>query len=369
MKILLFILLLTISALYSQQNIAPHKLKPFYIEKDTIKKSYIIYSSDGKLFYVLSKINSDNVSLETLKMIYDSDTENFSVSDSFRKALILQSAKDSTDGFNWNEFFQILLATFLGSGATVFIAWFIYNQQKKDKEKADNKERFENLFLNLLNYQNEIINNISMEVVERGREFKFSNISFFRYIKIKMKLFYNNQLATYGKVDHIKSIIYEKEYQYYFADNYFLESSFNTFNQESPMRNPYNDVMDMMKDSSAYTYQKIYDVCYDYLGHYFRNLYNIIKFLENKENEIKTFGGDINSYVGMIQARMSFSELFILFYNGLLFEKMGKYIDKYHLIENLPYEDLMDEKHKDFYICKMKSKMYYHPIKPEQEDI
>ena len=94
---------------------------------------------------------------------------------------------------------------------------------------------------------------------------------------------------------------------------------------------------------------------YSQVGVYFRHLYHIIKFITDTEQlEIDTFcKGKSNSnveakyrgYAQFIQARMSFDELLLLFYNSFLFDKMKDYLIRYKLMENLNVEHLLKPNH------------------------
>lgn len=53
---------------------------------------------------------------------------------------------------------------------------------------------------------------------------------------------------------------------------------------------------------------------------------------------------------------MSSAELFLLFYNCLCFPKMKECVEYYDLLENLPFEDLIEEGHKAFYAKGLKSR-------------
>lgn len=85
------------------------------------------------------------------------------------------------------------------------------------------------------------------------------------------------------------------------------------------------------------------------LGHYFRNLYHILKFVNNS-TEINE--GEKFKYTSLVRALLSSYELALLFYNGL-----GEYgeeffkplIEKFSFLKNLDRELLLDKKHFDEY--------------------
>jgi len=72
------------------------------------------------------------------------------------------------------------------------------------------------------------------------------------------------------------------------------------------------------------------------LGHYFRNLYNIIKFIENSDVNNKKF------YTNIVRAQLSNGELILIFFNCIteLGEKKFKpLVEKYSLLKNMPRGD------------------------------
>lgn len=111
-------------------------------------------------------------------------------------------------------------------------------------------------------------------------------------------------------------------------------------------------------------YINLFNKYHTQLGHYFRNLYHLLKFLYEYESEefVHTVTQTSNIviteglkktievktrkkykiYAEFIQAQMSSSELFLLFYNAVFFSKMKEFVYHYDLIENLAQEDLLN---------------------------
>lgn len=103
------------------------------------------------------------------------------------------------------------------------------------------------------------------------------------------------------------------------------------------------------------------------LGHYFRYLYNIIRFVDESASEenntassvLESRGGDARNsishlaaqrYMKLLRAILSNYELLILFYNSRTERgaKFAKYADKYFLFDNIPVNMLLDKTHKDW---------------------
>jgi hypothetical protein len=83
------------------------------------------------------------------------------------------------------------------------------------------------------------------------------------------------------------------------------------------------------------------------LSHYFRYLYNVLRFVFEYEDDI----GDRFKYIKLLRAQLSDFELLVLFYTAL--HENGKnyvrYIEEYALFDNLPYEHVLSKKHLKMY--------------------
>jgi hypothetical protein len=93
-------------------------------------------------------------------------------------------------------------------------------------------------------------------------------------------------------------------------------------------------------------YGELYRKIQPDVGHYFRNLYNIIKFVDRSEIEEKRV------YTNLVRAQLSSHELLLLFYNCLTHlgnEKFKPLVETYSLLKNMPDEDLLDVSHVRWY--------------------
>jgi len=82
------------------------------------------------------------------------------------------------------------------------------------------------------------------------------------------------------------------------------------------------------------------------LGHYFRNMYNIVKFVKNSSVDDKRL------YTNILRAQLSTHELALLFYNcasDMGKEKFKPLIEEFALLKNLPENILLNSEHKFFY--------------------
>ncbi len=111
----------------------------------------------------------------------------------------------------------------------------------------------------------------------------------------------------------------------------------------------YHNLEGMNKDGREkinVTYIVFHKKYQSYLGHYFRNLYNIIKFIDKSSVE------DKQRYANLVRAQLSCYEHALLFYNclsNLGYDKFRPLIEKYALLKNMPNDILLDIKHKEYY--------------------
>jgi len=77
------------------------------------------------------------------------------------------------------------------------------------------------------------------------------------------------------------------------------------------------------------------------VGHYFRTLYNIVKFIDDSTMR------DKQTYTNLLRAQLSSNELLLLFYNCLSEKGNRRFkplVEKYALLENMPYNQLLSDK-------------------------
>ena len=90
-------------------------------------------------------------------------------------------------------------------------------------------------------------------------------------------------------------------------------------------------------------YDQFFGEYQDLVGHYFRNLYRVIKFIDGSEEGVE----DKNFYAHLVRAQMSSHELLLLLYNG--YSRFGKdkfypLINKYSLLENMPEDEVISRR-------------------------
>lgn len=119
----------------------------------------------------------------------------------------------------------------------------------------------------------------------------------------------------------------------------------------------YEQLRELLQDSTRFptgatrenvrvAYAELYKHIQADVGNYFRNLYNIIKFVD------RSHVADKRLYTNLVRAQLSSHELLMLFYNCLTHlgeEKFKPLIEKYALLKNMPDDELIDDSHVRWY--------------------
>lgn len=188
-------------------------------------------------------------------------------------------------------------------------------QEMMEQNKTLKLQKFENTFFNLLTLHHQIIDGIDQieqkktsNGIQDGRLIRNPNGFTYENITVKGRdVFKNSYKILLSLIRHSKDVNYDEHYK------------------------------------------SVYQSMQTDFGHYFRNLYRIIKFVdENKfiENEEENFKIQYQ-YTSMVRAQLSDYELLWLFYNCLNAngkEKFKPYIEKFCLFKNIPKDKIHDQK-------------------------
>lgn len=184
----------------------------------------------------------------------------------------------------------------VGTLVSLFSLVYIYKTYRKQVEfseheiKLSYKQQFESSFFSLLQNHRSILSSLAHDKV-KGNDFM-------------NKVSEDLQVRLMDREYDLDSITYE---------NRFLE-----------------------EDIVCSIYEQVYNIYGSQLGHYFRNLYHILSYVEHSDVE------DKKQYIDLVQAQLSNSELFVLFYDGI--SRYGKkrlypILEAYGLLENVKYSD------------------------------
>ena len=173
-------------------------------------------------------------------------------------------------------------------------------EQLRAQDQTLQKQNFESSFFQLLSFHNEIVN--SLRARELGAQEVGGRMCFAVFL-YTIKTIYNRHENTSGQ----------------------------------------------MKDNINSSYEIFLSRYQPSIGHYFRHLYNTIKFVD-QHKFIKEFE-DKKPYTNLIRAQLSSNELGLLFYNCLS-DRGAKFkclVEKYALLEDMDFEKLLDPDHRPFY--------------------
>lgn len=107
---------------------------------------------------------------------------------------------------------------------------------------------------------------------------------------------------------------------------------------------------DRDKQEIREAYQRFYEQSQSDVGHYFRNLYHVVKYV--KESDVIDGYEKKKFYTNLVRAQLSSFELLLLFYNCLSkygYIKFKPLIEEYEFLENMPVSELFQPWHKSYY--------------------
>ncbi len=288
-----------------------------------------------------------------------------------------------------------ITAPIIGILSILLLYFTLKAQMDFDKKQTElsSDEQFKSTFFNLLQVQRDIIEKIAgdfkylgQRVNEEYEKNAVRGLDFFKEAEYQLSLIYE-ALDNEKFIDH-----YDQGRAY--DTEVFLQKKF-CYGDDAPMDIQTGQEIEINKDRKvhrvAYTNdmygisEKIH-TCYremsedkkiglgyayffykyENVGHYFRHIYQILKFLKTSEDEKlnslrkpdkeKAIHSDFKKYAQFIQAQMSTDELLLLFYNSFTFKKAQQLIIYYDLLENLTVQNLIKKEHNCKSELKLKNK-------------
>lgn len=175
-------------------------------------------------------------------------------------------------------------------------------EQFVQQNNTMSRQRFEDSYFTLLSFHSEIINGINYSVPADG--------------SINARIIYHNGRSYFPKGAERFSQIYSA-----------LKSQ--TMGGQPDQQTDMRLIADCWK--------RFFKEHQSYIGHYFRNMYHIVRFVDETPNSVLSDEEKYN-YVRLLRAQLSSFELVLLFYDVMVGEGYSKFrplIEKYHLLENL----------------------------------
>lgn len=211
-------------------------------------------------------------------------------------------------------------------------------------------QRFENTFFQLLGVHHGIVD---------GMEYKYNEFNFFMHTNVDITI--------------LKREVFKKAFENLIKGTFVIEESQNDFELKlnSDLIEHHYELNQVngkqLKEIFTQVYGKqIYYQVQSNFGHYFRNLYRLLKFIDSKEfysnEEVKKFYEKDNlnkrelsdayfylnnnkryEYTSLVRAQLSDYELWWLTFNGLWKEgeKLKALVEKYTILKNHPSEKVM----------------------------
>jgi hypothetical protein len=292
----------------------------------------------------------------------------------------------------------------LGGIFLTFLAFYIQliaNKQQRDSFRRELdvqknqfiKNQFENQFYEMVRLHKENVNEISITLISRylsggvtvKNELQISGREVFKYFLNEINILYFLAKRIYGQND--KNAYLNMAYHIFFQGlDYELRkntpSISNTHN--TYIKELLNIRESNLESSTAFSnMMKKYDIKaerYNYklfcghsslLAHYYRHLYQIVKFVANQDGELINYS-EKRKYLRILRAQLSNQEQAMLFYNwksdfGSTWENDNNhFFTDYRMIHNL-YNDILIEDFNLVEIFKLNEDPYYK-IEPDRKN-
>lgn len=232
-----------------------------------------------------------------------------------------------------------------------------------EQNKTQNLQRFENTFFNMLSLHHQIVDSIDLDY----KDFLQIN-SLYDSLLVKFDI-----TVRQGKDNYDSRDVFKKSYSHlYFLLEHDFALSFekgfvynpdktSTLNSNIIFSNLKFEKSDIIFDEFKYNsyFNSIYNFIYEKVntdfGHYFRNLYRLIKMIDEQIFDEDSVESDFKKkyyYTSIVRAQLSDYELYWLFFNCLFEygEKFKPLVEKYAFFKVLENNsDRIIQHYKKFY--------------------
>ena len=258
----------------------------------------------------------------------------------------------------WGDSFGVVVAFFSGLGFIALI-WTIRQSNKQHREVLESQQEELRLQRKELELQREELAHTREEIKGQKEQLAAQNKTL-RHQNFESSFFqllnsYNNIVDTM----EVRVSRYESNKR----DSFRLLHHAFRHNNDAPLGEnleiTFQDLLDRESDSTSIentkqvvseTLNKRYKIFWAnyqaYFGHYFRHLYNMVKFVDEKDFLASQ---EKKRYTNLIRAQLSSYELALLFYNCLSKgEKHFKHlVEKYALLKDVDFNLLANKKLSD----------------------
>ncbi|MDX2174251.1 MAG: putative phage abortive infection protein [Bacteroidota bacterium] len=259
----------------------------------------------------------------------------------------LSTGKEYKDLGTYGDMFGGIANPIIGiaSFIIVYAAFRLQKENNKSQQdqidtqvKTNGLQRFESTFFQLLTFHHEITKNLKLSYNKSALSKSTTS-----------KSTTTNTPDTYGIED--------------LEENYITVIGKDFFNEAVIiLKKYYEDELKLLMEKSRKqtadlelkekamisSYRKFFEENEYSLGHYFRNLYHIAKYLSNSPL-ILNFKDDKKTYTGIYRAQLSANELVLLLYNcsvnELGYPKFCKIVKDLDILQNMNRKLLLDPDH------------------------
>lgn len=219
---------------------------------------------------------------------------------------IYNGSSISTDSNEWSNFGDYIggvLGPLLGLLAFIGVLLSIANQNKENQKNEDEnkKQATENRIIKQIEFHHTICNNVTAPINVSKTKFKRGRPAF--------------------------EFLFDKH----------LKSLYNDADNQNPQ------LSERQKTDIAFS--NLYNKAGKQFGFYFRNLYYLIKYIDESENV------DKHHFVRLVRAQLSTSEIQMLMYNCLFDKGRGfkDYVETYGLLNGIDETEMIKESHKSLF--------------------
>lgn len=209
-----------------------------------------------------------------------------------------------------------------------------------EQNKTQSLQRFENTFFNMLSLHHQIVESIDVdmkEFVKINSEYDTFLINSNEFLRLSKNNIYNSRDAfkiTYLHLEYLLKINYNINIKNPKTDTNFSDGNSFSFNIEEFKKLSFISNNDNFDEIYLFLYNKLNT---DY-GHYYRNLYRIIKMIDEQVFDSESACNDFEKkyyYTSIVRSQLSDYELYWIFYNCIFKygEKFKPLIEKYSFLK------------------------------------
>lgn len=256
---------------------------------------------------------------------------------------------------------------------TLILVYKTYTSQRNElkiQKELISQQQFESTFFNMLNVHRELKNNLSLDSsssIFYDPETNYEKLYYNFYYKKPDLNDKNQEEARRDKLSKVMKIgisvfgIIRNDYKN-LNDSISVDERINLLKSNNLIQSTNRTLLSKLealknslnnKSSLNETFEILFDKYQELLSHYCRNIYHILKFIRETEEQNKI---SYRKYADIFQSQLNVDEQFLLFYNFIHFndEKNGIYstinlVNHYQFLENVGIDNLIFKKHEEFY--------------------